>query len=182
MKKSLEFSVCGIRFKISLLIFLSFFLIYCLGMVFSFIIDIDLGDKLLSPLLLFYSGDGFLEILLHSFIYFFLFTVLALFFGTSYFGFFLIPVLVFFKAFFSCLSVSFLFFNSDYFLAFVFYGLFLSIEAAFLLIYFAQSFSFSFDLIKHKKSSIDVGLSHGVFSLVFMSVIAVLFSAFKYLF
>lgn len=180
MKKSLKIKIGNSVFKISLIRIIIFIFIYILGVTASCFLPVIVQDKLFSPFVIYYSGESFIAVAVHSFLYFFLFPSLAFFLATSYFGYILIPFLLFVKSYFSSLSVVGLLNSSAISINTVFYSAMLFLEIAVVIIYFNEVFVSSFS-IKNKSNNIDFkeSFNHSVVVLIFMSILAVICTAFK---
>lgn len=139
MKKSVHFSIAGVRFQVPFTVLTGLFGCYLLGALLSLFFPVAVSDKLFSPFVVFSSGDGAMAVFFHSFLYFVIFAVLGLVFETSYFGFAALPPLMALKGFFSALAIQSLILDAQYIDAFLLYGPLFMVETAVLLIYYSQS-------------------------------------------
>lgn len=150
MKKSLCFTLLGADFKINLALLCGLSATYLLGTILPLFISVEISGQLFSPLLICGTNEGAVQIFLHSFLYFFLFPIVALVFATSFLGFALLPPAALVKGFFSALSVRAMIIEGDYVQALLIYGILLTLEAGILLLYLSQSMGASLVFFRGK--------------------------------
>lgn len=183
ISKNLKIKVFNSVFEINFFRITIFLFIYILGVIVSYILPVTAQDNLFSPFIIYYTGESLLAVIVHSFLYFFLFPSLAFFLATSYFGYAFIPFLLFVKSYFSSLSVVGLVIENFISIRTIFYLIILSLEIAVIIIYFNEVFVSSFS-IKSKSNNIEfqVSLNHSVVVLFSMTFLAVICTAFKYMY
>ncbi len=133
---------------------LAFVLLYLLGLLSVFFINLDATDKLLSPFYIIHDSKELLPSLVHSSLYFFSFATISFFLANSRFGYCFIPILPFAKGVFTCVSVAYLFETSQSIFLILIYALIITIEFSLLILYFVYcvDVSLSFKRITNRFS------------------------------
>lgn len=149
MKKNICFRFMGVDFTVSPVLIFFLFVSYVVGGIMSVFLNVEISDKIFSPLIMVSSGKA-AAIFFSSLLYYFLFIVLGFIFATSYFGFLLFPLMTAIKGLFSALTVKSFLLVNNYYSALLYAGVLLTVEVGIILIYFSQSMFVSFKFFKNK--------------------------------